>query len=92
MYEPSHFSFSYHAVDGRRFVSAHIDHVERAMGSVRAVFPPALFSGICSPFIILFFDLFNSLGYSRLNLQLEIGKRFICLRVSLCFILRAFCG
>jgi hypothetical protein len=33
------------------------------------------FSGICSPFIILFFDLFNSLGYSRLNLQLEIGKK-----------------
>lgn len=32
-------------------------------------------SGICSPFIILFYDLFNSLGYSRLNLQLEIGKK-----------------
>ena len=39
------FHFSYHAVDGRRFVSAHIDHVERAMGSVRAVFPLALFFG-----------------------------------------------
>ena len=39
------FHFSYHVVDGRRFVSAHIDHVERAMGSVRAVFPPALFFG-----------------------------------------------
>ncbi len=33
------------------------------------------FSGICSPFIILFFDLFNSLGHSRLNLQLEIAKK-----------------
>lgn len=32
-------------------------------------------SGICSPFIILFFDLFNSLGHSRLNLLLEIGKK-----------------
>ena len=39
------FHFSYHAVDGRRFVSAHIDHVERAMGFVRAVFPLALFFG-----------------------------------------------
>lgn len=33
------------------------------------------FSGMCTPFIILFFDLFNSLGYSRLNLQLEIAKK-----------------
>ena len=32
-------------------------------------------SGICSPFIILFYDLFNSLGYSRLNLFIEIGKK-----------------
>ncbi len=32
-------------------------------------------SGICSPFIILFYDLFNSLGYSRLNLLLEIVKK-----------------
>ncbi len=33
------------------------------------------FSGMCTPFIILFFDLFNSLGKSRLNLQLEIAKK-----------------
>ncbi len=33
------------------------------------------FSGMCTPFIILFYDLFNSLGRSRLNLQLEIGKK-----------------
>ncbi len=32
-------------------------------------------SGMCTPFIILFYDLFNSLGRSRLNLQLEIGKK-----------------
>ena len=33
------------------------------------------FSGLCTPFITLFYDLFNSLGYSRLNLQLEIAKK-----------------
>ncbi len=32
-------------------------------------------SGMCTPFIVLFYDLFNSLGRSRLNLQLEIGKK-----------------
>ena len=43
-------------------------------------------SGICSPFIILFYDLFNSLGYSRLNLFIEIGKKSYLFLVSPCSI------
>ncbi len=42
-------------------------------------------SGMFAPFIVLYYDLFNSIGRSQLNLQIEIGKK-IYLLAGICLL------